>query len=252
LRTDPLPLVSVRVNGGEAVIFFIDTGGSEVTLDSDFARELGIPRYGAVQGTFSGGQHAEVQSGRIESLTVGDWTVNNLPVAMLPLRQLSKSLGVARIDGVIGTTLLYHFLATLDCPHSELVLRRKTTQNLEKFVSASTGKSVAIPIWIASDHFMVGWGRVQALPPTLLFVDTGLEGAGVKLAKSMIDKAGIKLEEDKAFEGAGGGGTLKIIPYAVSRLSFGDVTETKRRGSLRRTLPVGIRFRLLSRGHGRP
>ena len=33
LRTDPLPLVSVRVNGGEEVTFFIDTGGSEVALD---------------------------------------------------------------------------------------------------------------------------------------------------------------------------------------------------------------------------
>jgi Tetratricopeptide repeat len=30
LRTDPLPLVNVRVNGGDEVTFFIDTGGSEV------------------------------------------------------------------------------------------------------------------------------------------------------------------------------------------------------------------------------
>ena len=59
LRTDPLPLVSVRVNGGAEVTFFIDTGGSEVALDTEFARELGVPQFGAVQGTFSGGQHAE-------------------------------------------------------------------------------------------------------------------------------------------------------------------------------------------------
>ena len=90
LRTDPLPLVSVRVNGGDEVTFFIDTGGSEVALDTEFARELGVPQFGTVQGTFSGGQHTEVQQGRIESLTVGDWTVRNLPVAMLPLRQLSR------------------------------------------------------------------------------------------------------------------------------------------------------------------
>jgi hypothetical protein len=87
LRTDPLPLITVRVNGGDEVTFFIDTGGSEVALDTDFAKELGVPLFGRVQGTFSGGQHAEVQQGRIESLTVGDWTVKNLPVVMLlPLR----------------------------------------------------------------------------------------------------------------------------------------------------------------------
>jgi len=224
LRTDPLPLVSVRVNGGDEVTFFIDTGGSEVALDSAFARELGVPQFGAVQGTFSGGQHAEVQQGRIDSLTLGDWTVRNLPVAMLPLRQLSEGLGAKRIDGIIGTTLFYHFLTTLDLPHGELVLRRKNAANLKEFM-ASSGKSDAVPFWIASDHFMVGWGRVERLPPTLLFVDTGLAGAGAKLAEPVIKQAGIKLEQDKASKGAGGGGNLTIVPYVVHRLSFGQVRE---------------------------
>jgi len=224
LKTDPLPVVNVRVNGGDEVTFFIDTGGSEVALDTDFAKELGVPQFGAVQGTFSGGQHAEVQQGRIESLTVGDWTIKNLPVAMLPLRQLSKGFGVKQIDGIIGTTLFYHFLTTMDYPRGELVLRRKTVESLEQF-KKSPGKKVAVPIWMASDHFMVGWGRVETLPPALLFVDTGLADAGVKLAESVIKEAGIKLEENKASEGAGGGGKLKIVPYTVHQLSFGDMKE---------------------------
>jgi tetratricopeptide (TPR) repeat protein len=226
LKTNPLPLGSVRGNGSDEVTFFIDTGGSEVALDTDFARELGVPQFGAVQGTFSGGQHAEVQNGRIESLTVGDWTVKNLPIATLALRQLSEGFGVKRIDGIIGTNLLYHFLATLDYPHAELVLRRKTAKSLEQFAAASSGKSVAVPFWIASDHFMVGWGRVETIAPTLLFVDSGLAGAGVKLAEPVIKEAGIKLEEDKAYEGAGGGGKLKLVPYTVRQLSFGDVQES--------------------------
>jgi Aspartyl protease/Tetratricopeptide repeat len=224
VRTDPLPVVNVRVNGGDEVTFFIDTGGSEVALDTDFAKELGVPQFSAVQGTFSGGQHAEVQLGRIESLTVGDWTVKNVPTAMLPLRQLSEGLGVKQINGIIGTTLFYHFLATMDYPHGELVLRRKDAKSLEEF-KKSSDKRVAVPIWMASDHFMVGWGRVETLPPSLLFVDTGLVGAGVKLAESVIKEAGIKLEENKAIEGAGGGGTLKIVPYTVHQLSFGDIKE---------------------------
>ncbi len=224
VRTDPLPVVNVRVNGGAEVTFFIDTGGSEVALDTEFAKKLGVPQFGTVQGTFSGGQHADVQQGRIESLTVGDWTLKNLPTAMLPLRQLSEGLGVKQINGIIGTTLFYHFLATMDYPRGELVLRRKDAKSLEEF-KKSSGKRVVVPIWMASDHFMVGWGRVEALPPTLLFVDSGLVGAGVKLAESVIKEAGIKLEEDKASEGAGGGGTLKIVPYTVHQLSFGHIKE---------------------------
>jgi predicted aspartyl protease len=229
VKTDPLPIVNVRVNGGKEVTFFIDTGGSEVTLDTEFAKELGVSKFGAVQGTFSGGQHAEVQLGRIESLTVGDWTVKNVPTAMLPLRQLSEGLGVKQIDGIIGTTLFYHFLATMDYPQGELVLRRKDTKNLEEF-KKSPGKRVTVPIWMASDHFMVGWGRVETLPPTLLFIDTGLVGAGVKLAESVIKEAGIKLEENRATEGAGGGGTLKIVPYTVHQVSLGDIKEENVQG----------------------
>ncbi len=225
VKTDPLPLVNVRVNGGKEVTFFIDSGGSEIALDTDFANELVLPQFGAVQGTFSGGQHAEVQLGRIESLTLGDWTVNNVPTAMLPLRQLSEGFGVKQIDGIIGTTLFYHFLTTMDYPHGELVLRRKDAKSLEEFKAQSSGKRVTVPIWMASDHFMVGWGRVETLSPTLLFVDTGLTGAGVKLAESVIKEAGIKLEENKATEGAGGGGTLKVVPYTVHQLSFGDIKE---------------------------
>jgi Aspartyl protease/Tetratricopeptide repeat len=224
VKTDPLPLINVRVNGGDEVTFFIDTGGSEVALDTDFAKELGVPQFGSVQGTFSGGQHTDVQLGRIESLRMGGWTIKKVPTAMLPLRQLSEGFGVKQIDGIIGTTLFYHFLTTMDYPRGELVLRRKTAESLEEFTKSS-GKRVTVPIWMASDHFMVGWGRVETLPPTLLFVDSGLTGAGVKLAESVIKEAGIKLEENKAFEGAGGGGKLKIVPYTVHQLSFGDIKE---------------------------
>jgi tetratricopeptide (TPR) repeat protein len=229
LKTDPLPLISVRVNGGEPVTFFIDTGGSEVTLDTDFARELGIPQFGSVEGTFSGGQNAAVQIGRIDSFTMGDWTLKNLPVAVLALRQLSEGFGVKRIDGVIGTNLLYHFLATLDYPNGELILRRKNSENLKQFVISSS-KRIAVPFWIASDHFMVAWGRVNTMQPTLLFIDSGLAGAGVKLAQSVIKEAGIKLEESKASEGAGGGGKLRLVPYSVRQVSLGDVRENDVQG----------------------
>jgi hypothetical protein len=71
----------------------------------------------------------------------------------------------------------------------------------------------------------VGLGQVNNTPPALLFVDTGLAGAGVKLAESMIERADIKLEENEASKGAGGGGTLNIVPYTVRQVSFGNITE---------------------------
>jgi predicted aspartyl protease len=228
LQTDPLPLVSVRINGGAEVTFFIDTGGSEVALDSDFAQELGIPQFGAVQGTFSGGQQTAVQQGRIESIKLGQWTITNVPAVMLPLRQLDVGGGY-QINGIIGTTLFYHFLATMDYPRGELLLRRKNMRHHRQSAEVS-GEAVKIPFWMASDHFMVAWGQVEDLPPSLLFVDSGLVGAGVKLAESVIKAAGITLEQDKATTGAGAGGTLTIVPYVVSRVSLGGVQEENVQG----------------------
>ena len=180
---------------------------------------------GSVQGTFSGGQKSEVLSSKVDSLTLGDWTLYNLPVAMMPLRQLSGDFGVKHLDGCIGTNVLYRFLATLDYPHNKLVLRKKTPQNVKDFVKASAKKSVTVPFWIASDHFMVARGQINSTPPAMLFIDTGLAGAGVKLAESMLKSANIKLEEDKATEGYGGAGKLKTVPYVVSQVSLGAIKE---------------------------
>jgi Aspartyl protease/Tetratricopeptide repeat len=220
LQIEPLPLVTVRVNGGREVTFFIDTGGSEVVLDSDFAKELGTPDFGSVQGVFSGGQQAPVTQTRIDSLTIGSWVINNLPAAALPLRQLSEGIGGGRtINGIIGTTLFYHFLTTLDYPNSELVMRKKSK-------SYRLPKGATFPFWMAGDHFMVAWGQIESQPPSLIFLDTGLTGAGVKLGETMLKNANIQLEYDKQETGAGGAGTLTIVPYTVQSAVFGKVHET--------------------------
>src|SRR5579864_645050 len=257
IKSDPLPVVNVRVNGGPDVAFFIDTGGSELLLDSEFARELNVKPMGSVRGTFSGGQQAQVDNGRVDSLTLGSWTLKNIPVGMLPLRSMSSGFGVKQINGCIGTNVLYQFLSTIDYRTGELILRKKNAANLKRFdaaggppnplgagkrsswrntqsngqagVSGAPGAGVTngivIPMWMAGDHFMVAWGRVNTQPISLFFVDSGLAGAGMKLAESALQQAGIHLDESKASEGQGGGGMLKIVPYTVEQFSVGEITE---------------------------
>src|SRR4029079_17711440 len=43
IKTDPLPVVSVHINGGDEVNFFIDTGGSEPAPAPGFAAAPGPP-----------------------------------------------------------------------------------------------------------------------------------------------------------------------------------------------------------------
>ena len=171
VKTDPLPLVNVRVEtAARKSPFFIDTGGSVGHARQRSSRRSLASRNSArVQGTFSGGQDvAEVQTGSDRvTATLGrsGRAGKTLPTAMLPLRQLSEGFGVKQIDGIIGTTLFYHFLATMDYPRGASCAPAERLPKAWKGLQNHPGKRVAVPIWLASDHFMVGWGRVETLPP---------------------------------------------------------------------------------------
>ena len=74
-------------------------------------------------------------------------------------------------------------------PQNQLVLSRKSAGNLKVVEKRADGKIVSVPIWMAGDHFVVGMGQINDTPPALLFVDTGLAGAGIKLGGSMLKSA---------------------------------------------------------------
>src|SRR5262249_31169634 len=80
LHTDPLPHIEVKVNGAEAVNFIIDPGGSEVYLDPALAKKVGAAQFGSTTGTYGGGLQAETGQGRIDSLTLGNFVIRNVPV----------------------------------------------------------------------------------------------------------------------------------------------------------------------------
>jgi tetratricopeptide (TPR) repeat protein len=233
VMTDPLPVVKVKVNDSKEVNFFIDTGGAELIIDAEFAQEVKATLFGSQEGTFAGGKKAAFQQGRIDSLILGDFMVKNVPVAIMNVRQFSQPIfGGTRVDGIIGTVLLYHFLSTLDYPKGELILRRRTKENLEHFEQKAKAENyMMIPFWMAGDHYMVAWGSVNKSQPLLFFVDTGLAGGGFTCPESTVKAAGIKLQEEKAGEGLGGGGKVKFIPFVVDELTLGDAKEHNIPGS---------------------
>jgi predicted aspartyl protease len=232
VMTDPLPVVQVQVDNSGLVNFLIDTGGAEVIIDDDFAREVGTTDFGSETGTFAGGKQAGFQHGRVESITLGDFIVRHIPVHMMNVRRFSQPIfGGKRVDGIIGTVLLYHFFATVNYPDGQLILRRRTEENLKQVdQEAAEQGSIAVPFWMAGDHYMMASGTVNNSEPMLFFVDTGLAGGGFSCRESTLQKAGIELQMDKAREGIGGGGKVTAIPFAVDTLTLGDAKEHNIRG----------------------
>jgi predicted aspartyl protease len=244
VMTDPLPVVQVRVNNSQPVNFLIDTGAAELVIDAEFASEINAVQFGSETGTFAGGKRAGFQQGKIDSLTLGDFTVKNLPVHIINVRRFSQPIfGGKRVDGIIGTVLLYHFISTLDYPEGELILQKRTEDNLTSLEQKAKAEGhIVIPFWMAGDHLMAAWGKVNNSRPMLLFVDTGLAGGGFTCPESTIKEAGIKLQEDKAGEGIGGGGRVKVIPFVVNELALGEAREHNIRGLYAGSPPLGDVF----------
>lgn len=226
VQTDPLPVIRARINGGDEVYLLIDTGAAELYLDPEFASSVGAKRFGETTGTYAGGKQAQTGHGRVESLQLGEFTIRNLPVLLLPTRGLPFRPSDGQIDGILGTSVLYHFFATLDYPGGKLILRRKT-EKARAALEALTKSSDAhvIPFWMAGSHFMVAWGRINESEPCLLFADTGLAGGGLTLHETTIKAAGIDLTGLPSFEGIGGGGPVKVTPFTVKRVSFGGAIQ---------------------------
>jgi hypothetical protein len=211
--TDPLPIVKVRVNGKDA-FFLIDTGAPDAALDPAFATELGIVGKDAGNFTYAAGQQGKVQSAVVEKLQVGDAIVHQMPVTLLPTRNF-KIDDAHRIDGVIGTGFLYHFLAALDYAHDRLTVRPRTASaDFER--DAEAKHDDIVPMWLVGDHFICARPRVNDGPERIFNIDTGGAGVGVMPSPATLADSHIVLDTAHASTGQGGGGVVKVIPFTAS------------------------------------
>jgi Aspartyl protease/Tetratricopeptide repeat len=220
VATDPLPIVQVRVNGGDAATFLIDTGGAEVQLDSEFAQRIKLASAGGGSVTLLDGNQTEVRHGRVAALQLGEFEVRDVPVE---IRRLPVFAG-RKLDGVLGTVLLYHFLATLDYPNGELVLRRRSVEVLRAFETrAQLEKQIVMPFWLASDHMMVTRGRVNHAPPALLLVATGFT-LGFTCPESMIEQASLTFNRNGSIVPATER-RANVAAFVVNELYLGEARQ---------------------------
>ena len=74
---------------------------------------------------------------------IGEFTIKNLPVTILPVRHFSELVfGGIQVDGIIGTIFFYHFITTMDYVRGELILRRKNEANLSNIDQEINDKKI--------------------------------------------------------------------------------------------------------------
>lgn len=222
--TDPLPVVQVIIDGGEPASFLIDTGGAELIVDSEFAEQLKLKRFGKEVGVFGGDRPGSIEFSRIDSIRLGTMEVRHVPVRLMRARRFSGLMG-RQIDGIIGTVFLYHFRSTLDYPAGRLVLERLDAA--APAPEAPLESVVQVPFWLAADHVLVAPGTANNSKPYLWFVDTGAMGTAFLPSKQTITDLGIALDPKATAQGLGGGGAITVTPFVLDRLSVGSASKDK-------------------------
>ncbi len=227
VQTEPLPTVELWVNGVGPLLFLIDTGGNELLLDPEFADSLHARRFGSESGTFAAGQRRDYEHGAVDSVRLGRFTVHDVPIHVLDTRRMSAAANGARVAGILGTCLLDRFRFGLDYRHGALLLARRGTPP-----DPPLGRRTVVPFRLAGDHFILARGSVGAGDTVTWMIDTGLAGAAFTAPRATLESAGIAPADTAASTGQGGGGTVRVVPFQVPRLSVGGVERTRLLGML--------------------
>ncbi|NUS13267.1 MAG: hypothetical protein HOY69_18000, partial [Streptomyces sp.] len=218
---DPLPRVEASVNGAAPGAFVLDTGASGLLLTAEAAAGAGLR---AVSSATSGinGRMVTTYLGVATSVRIGEIEMRNVPVSWADGDALAFPDGVATA-GTIGTTVLYHFLATLDYRGRALVLRRRTRTQQRAFrAEAARAALRPQPLWLA-DHLPCTLAKLDDYGPRVAVIDSGGIAHGLDTSAANAERAGLAV--DWSHPTPINGGTATVYPVDVDRMSIGDAVN---------------------------
>lgn len=239
--TNPLPVVPIEING-KRINAFIDTGAPMFVVDEAIAAELGIKSASGMKGEFAGGNTAEISFGRADSLRIGDVNIQNIPVMLGSFEGFANTFkdSASDVHGIIGTNVLQQFVATMDYPSGQLILRPRSETGHQRVNEMLTNDTVLeeMPFTLALTHNMFAKGSINQKSGLNFFVDSGLAlpKSAMTLPKETMDLLGIPIPKlTPALKGVGGmggsdyeEGSFDLSEYGLGNLQLkngiGDFT----------------------------
>ena len=208
VMTDPLPVLAVRVNGRDANLV-LDTGAGDTLLATQFAIDAGVQLGGQEQRTFAGGRPARVTYGHAEELSLGDFGIQDIPVQIIDIPPgLAAWFPDLPIHGILGIGVFARFLTTLDYRCGCLRLEPPTETGDSP---RQNGRRVrpGAPLWLAENQLLLTCVALPAFDKGVWFLDSGMTGGSFAVPESRLGALELKVDEDTALVGAGGGGTVR-------------------------------------------
>jgi hypothetical protein len=217
----------MQIDGGEALLFLLDTGANVSAIDIKVAQRLHLLVEGTskVEGTAG---VITVKKARLKRLSVAGAQVENLTVTAQDLAASMAPKG-RRLDGILGYDFLHHFRIHIDFSSSTLTFSDHSQEPLE-----SARQTVALPLTISD-----GIPRLKAMLNGSVEVDLRLDtGASLFATEDVYINAteatwkklvalDASLKPVRYFRGQGAGGEVKLPVARIASLSAGGLTAFK-------------------------
>lgn len=186
-RSNPVPLVRVRLNG-TSVLMALDTGTGDLLVDKSFATRCRVTRLNGEALVFWSGSRVAVRNAVVKRIELGDARVEQVPAGILPLGKWSHEVNPLDepVAGVIGLNLLRRFTPTLDYARGRLELRP---------AGATAGVArgaVRVPFEIWGESELTVYGSLAGGRRMALVLATGLPAAGVGAPAEVLEEVGVK------------------------------------------------------------
>lgn len=131
-----VPRVAVKLNHSHDVEAIVDSGAVLSIVSRHLADTLPVKSLGNFEGTFYGllGEPIAVRFGVIETLELGNITIENVPVAIMPDEKMrflinKKEGREFHMDFLLGSNLLKEFRIELDFDHARATFTKLTERD---------------------------------------------------------------------------------------------------------------------------
>ncbi|MGD9721907.1 MAG: aspartyl protease family protein [Pirellulales bacterium] len=235
IATDPLPVMTVEYDGRAVQVLF-DTGADMCILDTELARAWGVKEVSWTVGGFGGGKLERLGYGKLPALKLGDVTLENVPIWILPTQRFSAVWPDKKLSlgGIIGTALIRQFLATLDYRQGKLLLRERSPQ-ARAALRQELGSSVSaeVPFVLSSTHWMMARGALNDRDGLTFFVDSGLASeAGFSAPPQTLGYVNIAEPKTQVQPNSvgGGGGAWASGFFPIESLGLGRLRQQQLQG----------------------
>ena len=167
---DDVILVEVEADG-ETLKLLFDTGASDIIMSDAKARSLVIGT-DAISPIAAGGP--PLAQGQLETLSLGDLQVSNVPVTMFPADQLAYVVGMEGVDGVLGMRVFAGRQITVDHQAMTIEIVEPSKKCRRELAARRVGTSV--PFWMHETHYVYLLGKMNGAEGIYL-LNTGMRGA---------------------------------------------------------------------------